>query len=241
MDTKHSRVFTSLAIVLLIITACDHIPALRGSGNLTTETRPVSGFTAVELNGAGEVEIIQDGSESLTIETDDEIMKYISTEVRDGTLVVSQHLGSPTPTRLDVTLHVNELTGISIPGKWSLHAKSLATDILAIRVEGTTSIRIGALAAEELTVTITGTGDLELAGSAIAQTLVISGTGTYHAGRLHSETTSLVVSGAGDITLWATKTLDMKIEGTCTIDYFGRPVINIAQTKACVIHNLGDK
>jgi len=227
--------------VLLIVTACEHLPILRGSGVLITETRPVSGFTAIEFDGAGEVEIIQDGTESLVIETDDDVMDYVSAEVRYGILHVHQALSSPTPTELNVILHVKELTGISIPGKWSVRAASLQADTLAIRSEDTMSLRIQSLAVDELSVVIGGKGHMEIAGSAVAQTIVISGTGTYHAGDLQSETASLVVSGSGDVTLWTTKTLDMKVEGTCTVDYYGNPVINIAQSRASEIRKLGEK
>src|SRR4051794_38180612 len=44
---------------------------IQGSGNKTTETRQVSGFNAVELSGVGKLIVKQTGTESLTIEGDD--------------------------------------------------------------------------------------------------------------------------------------------------------------------------
>lgn len=241
MTAKIQKIFALMAAALLFLAACDHFSVNRGSGNLITETHQVSGFTKVEFAGVREVEIVQDGTESLVIETDDDVMEHITTEVRDATLYVSQRLGSPTPTKLKITLHVNELTGISIPGRVSVRADSLKTDTLANRIEGVASLRIKSLVADELTVVINGVGDVKISGSASSQTVVIGGTGTYHAGDLQSESASLVVSGSGDVTLWVTKILDVVAQGTCTVDYYGLPEINIAQARACQLHTLGDK
>ncbi|NTV37818.1 MAG: hypothetical protein HGA82_01265 [Anaerolineales bacterium] len=89
MNTKLFKIYLGMAVILLTIGACsfDFIPK-QGSGNLVSETRQVSGFTAVDFSGAGEVEIIQDGTESITIETDDDVMEHVTTEVHGGTLYV---------------------------------------------------------------------------------------------------------------------------------------------------------
>src|SRR5262249_20698204 len=45
-----------------------------GAGGVRTESRQVSGFTAVELQGFGDLTIEQTGAESLTIEAEDDIL-----------------------------------------------------------------------------------------------------------------------------------------------------------------------
>ena len=85
MNTKNLKVFGLLTIGLLFITACG-LGTIQGSGDVITESRDVSGFDSVSLSGIGRVIITQGDDESLTIETDDNLMKYITSEVRDGTL-----------------------------------------------------------------------------------------------------------------------------------------------------------
>jgi hypothetical protein len=46
------RVALALITVALLVTACS---VTKGSGQLATESRPVSGFTKVELSGTGEL------------------------------------------------------------------------------------------------------------------------------------------------------------------------------------------
>ena len=76
---------------------------------MVSESRDVSGFDRVSLSGSGEVIITQSGEESLSVETDDNIMQYVKTEVRGGTLYLdidAQGVAVLSPTRLTFTLSV---------------------------------------------------------------------------------------------------------------------------------------
>ena len=55
--TRFWRTVIAMAALALVLGSCT---IATPSGNLTTESRPVSGFTAVELGGAGEVTIEAD-------------------------------------------------------------------------------------------------------------------------------------------------------------------------------------
>lgn len=239
--TFHEKMaFCAAVALLLLISACDHIPALRGSGNLISETRRVSDFEEVEFDNVGNVDMIQDGTESITIETDDDVMKYVTTKIHDGTLYVKRDLIGPTPTKLNVTLHVKELTGISIPGTWDVRSESLEVDRLGIKIDGTGTVRIKLLTADDLAVVVGGVGLLEIAGQVPNQTILVSGkTVTYRAGDLQSKTST--IAGTGEFTLWVTEALNMKIDGSCIMEYYGSPVVRIGKSNSCEIRNLGEK
>ena len=66
---------------IFVVTACG-ATIIKGSGNLITETRQVSNFDSIDLSGSGEVIVTQGGSESLTIETDDNVMEHVKAEVQ---------------------------------------------------------------------------------------------------------------------------------------------------------------
>ena len=89
------RNLTKLVLVILVIAAITSacgIPfqprLVRGSGDVIVENRSVSGFDKVSVEGAGRVIITQGKKESLTVETDDNLMKYIKTEVTGDTLEI---------------------------------------------------------------------------------------------------------------------------------------------------------
>lgn len=56
-----------LLAIMLTVVGCN-AGIVRGSGDLVSETRLVSGFDSIDLSGVGEVIITQGGSESLSIE-----------------------------------------------------------------------------------------------------------------------------------------------------------------------------
>jgi hypothetical protein len=63
--------------------------AVRGSGNVVEETRPVSGVSGVEIATIGDVIVQLGDEESLRIKAEDNLLKYFETQVRGGTLRIS--------------------------------------------------------------------------------------------------------------------------------------------------------
>jgi len=79
------RVLSLLLGICALSSACA-LEVVAGSGKVVTEPRTVSGFSRVSLSGSGQVFIDRTGAESVTVTTDDNLLPYIRTEVRDGTL-----------------------------------------------------------------------------------------------------------------------------------------------------------
>src|SRR5688500_11474559 len=60
----------------------------KGSGSVRTERREVSGFKAVDVSGALEVEITTQKDFGVEVEADDNLLSLIRTEVDGETLVI---------------------------------------------------------------------------------------------------------------------------------------------------------
>ena len=208
--------------------AMDVPDVIGGSGNVVTEDRPVSDFNRVSLTGVGEVIITQGEEESLTVRADDNIMRYIKTEVKDGTLILgftdevkNKHI-RPSK-RVKFNLSVKDVTGLDISGAGDVNVASLDTDRLEIVVGGAGDVSISSLTAEELVVHLNGAGNIQLAGQVAQQNVEINGFGAYQAAKLESQTAIVGVNGAGSATLWATDTLDVRIPGAGNVTYYGNP------------------
>jgi hypothetical protein len=242
MNTKLLKASLGLSIFMLLISACRIVPTF-GSRNLISETRAVSGFERVDVSGGGSLEIIQDGTESLTVETDDNVMQYITSEVRSGTLYLGMDFGlrSFLPSRLHFTLHVIDLTDITTSGSWEVTSASIQTGRLDIVLSGSGKVVVNALTADELDATVSGSGQLDLSGEARQQNLSISGSGKYLAGDLRSQSATVSISGSGNVTVWATETLAVHVSGSGDVSYFGSPQVSFDQSGSGNIHSLGDK
>ena len=230
-----------LLVAMLAVTACNAV--ITGSGDLITETRQVSNFDRIELSGSGEVIVTQAGSESLSIETDDNVMEHVKAEVEGGTLKLGFEKGVNiiSSTRLIFYVGVDDLTGLAISGSGDVEADLLETDRLEAEVSGSGDVRVTDLTSGEVKARISGSGEIDLAGDAAAQDITISGSGQYLAADVCSESVRVSISGSGDALVCATGTLDANISGSGSVDYYGRPSVNSSGSGSGKINNLGEK
>ncbi len=243
MNTKFLKAAVGLTVMAVLISACGLIPAM-GSGRLITQSRSVSGFSRIEISGGGDAEIIQDGSESLTIQTDDNAMQYVTSNVTGDTLNLGMDfagLRSVIPTRLHFTVHVKNLNALTTSGSWTVTSASIKTGSLEIAINGSGTVIIDSLTADQLTTTVNGSGEVTLTGQASAQTITVSGSGRYHAGDLQTQDSQIRVNGSGNATLWAIHSLGVHISGSGSVSYYGDPQVQFSQEGSGSIHSLGTK
>jgi hypothetical protein len=198
------RVALTLLAVLLLMTACS---VTRGSGQLATESRPVSGFTRVELSGTGELTIEKTGTESLSISAEDNLLPRLTSEVSGDTLT----LGTEPNTSIEPTE----------PITYSLTVK----DLTGLVVSGSGSVRVSNLTTTSLSTKISGSGTITSNGAVNDQDLEISGSGRYIADGMTSKTVKARISGSGTASVAAMDVLDVKISGSGTLTYSGDPQI----------------
>ena len=242
MNRKFLKIIGLLIIGLFLISACG-LRTIKGSGDVITQSREVSGFDSVSLSGIGRVIITQGDKESLTIEADDNLFEYITSEVKSGTLELgfTENVRfDPTPS-ITFTVGVKDLTELDSSGIGSIEIDELAADNLKISISGTGSVSIDTLTATDLVVTAEGTGDIALAGTVEKQELELKGTGNYEAPDLKSSTATVRIDGTSKAQLWVIDSLDVVINGAGEVSYFGSPNVSQSITGTSSLTSLGDK
>ena len=112
-----------------------------GSGNIVSESRAVTDFTRINLLGSGELIIVQGDHYALEVETDDNLMEYIKTEVQGDTLEIgftSAATGKnlrPTDSFV-FTVSVRDLDEVELGGSGTISAVSLESDMLVVTLAG---------------------------------------------------------------------------------------------------------
>lgn len=244
--TNRKSILFILPLIALVMMACNlgiNIQAVRGSGTLKTEERSVSGFDRISLSGMGDLNVVQGDEEKLTIEAEDNLLQYITTEVRGSELQIGIKDGTNIlPTRgIHFELRVKNLSAVSVSGAGNLKMDSLKSNDLDLTVSGAGNVDIKNLDVTGVNVKSSGTGNFTLAGKTQTQNITISGAGNYRAGDLESNIADLSVSGAGNSTLWVKEKLTVKISGFGRVEYYGDPTVTQDISGGGSVKSLGNK
>jgi predicted small secreted protein len=245
MKTTKRFVPVLLLLTALMLSACQ-FNVTQGSGRVITEKRQVSGFNAVSFSGMGDLTLSQGNQETLTIEAEDNIMPHIITEVRGGTLYISQDQSARQnwiqPSRpIRFNLAVKNIHSFDLSGAGTIQSASLKADSLSLNVSGAGNIKLDHVEVSDLTSGISGAGDIDIAGKAARQDIHMSGIGNYRTGSLQAQSATVEISGAGNATLWVKDSLSANISGAGSIDYYGNPQVRKTISGVGSVKSLGDK
>jgi len=243
------RLLIGLLIFALVATTACNLSfnlgnnRVRGSGNVVTEERQVSGFDKVEINGAGELYIEQGETEALTVEADDNVMEYITTEVVGDTLElkIKPNFNIMFSSKIVYRLTVKELRGISISGSGKVVSSALTTDDLLISTSGSGKFEFDDLQADSLTASTGGSGEFLLKGKVNDVKVTISGSGKFNCPDLETTSTDINITGSGEVTSWASDQLNIRISGSGSVRYYGSPEVNQSIAGSGSVKKLGDK
>lgn len=222
--------FAAIAIGALLMCSACSISAIEGSGVVTRETRSVSGFDRIALSHTGRVILTQGEHEGITVSADDNLMEYIVTEVRGGTLRIgltsTASMGRFRPSEpLVFEVSFKDLSALSISGSGSFELGELATPSLDISVSGCGDIEIERVVTDKVRMSISGSGEVTLGGEAQELSISVSGSGDCRTQDLHVRRAEVSVSGSGTVVLSADEELDVRISGSGSVRYLGNPSV----------------
>jgi hypothetical protein len=214
MNRRFNRLFIACIVTAfgLMMSGCKEnktivgADQIFGSGKLVTQHRNATGFTGTSVTNIGTVVITQDTVEGVTIETDDNILDRVKTQIVGNVLYVGLQDGSYKNVTLRVYVSVKEIELLEVTGAGDFSVS--------------TPIHVG-----EIVCRITGAGTITLAGTSSSETVEIQGAGTVNNIGLVTSRCSVVISGTGNVEVNVTDRLDATITGTGSIIYAGNPPV----------------
>lgn len=240
------RASAALLAAFVLLSTVSGCVIARGSGNVVNEQREVSGFDRIEVRGSGELVVDQGSEEGITVRADENLMRYVRTEVTGDTLVISIGSGgrpvSIWPSEpIRYTVGVKDLVGLTLSGSTEASIDGLKTSRFELEVSGSGSVDIADLEAETLSYALSGSGSAAMSGTVDEQTVKISGSGSYDAADLKSQRTTLTISGSGSTEVWAVDQLDIDVSGSGSVSYYGSPKVNQSVSGSGSVEGLGEK
>jgi hypothetical protein len=220
-------------------------PGQPGSGKVIVATREVSGFHGITVEYPAEIVIQQGSIESLKIEAEDNVIKNLRTDVKDGMLTIDRASDRDlwvNPTKpVKITIVVKDLDEFNFDSAGTVKLESLKSDLLDLNINGAGTLTLDKVQFKSLNCTLDGAGTLTLSGTADALNVIMSGFGSFQASDLQTQTADVRIDGAGSATVWVEKSLTAGINGAGSINYYGSPTVSKRVDGIGSIKSLGKK
>lgn len=210
MPVRGPMTVVACLVLGLVLIGCDDDGVtdgngVRGSGNVVSETREVSGFNEIVLLGSGDVIVSVTGTESLVIEAEDNLLSLLTTDVRSGRLELGADMSFSATKGITYTITAATFDGVTINGSGDVTASGIN--------------------ANSFEATINGSGHVEPAGTAGELTVGINGSGSFDGAGLAASTGAVDVSGSGSVVVNVSDELDVSIGGSGDVEYLGDPTL----------------
>ena len=178
---------------------------VKGSGIAKTEKRAVASFDSLDVNYAGAIEVRSQGQENVQISGDDNIIPFITTEVKNGTLYIRGIKGYSPQQKLQVIVSTPNVKRFVFDGVGEANLSNIKNDRLEIVVNGV--------------------GGLSASGETKELDINLSGVGSVDAKNLRAVNATVNSNAVGNVDLYATGRLDVKASGIGEVNYYGNPKI----------------
>ena len=176
---------------------------VRGSGNVITQQRDVSGFHALEVSNTVHVDVTAQKDFSVTVETDDNIVPLVETEIHNGVLEISceKHVSTSSPIRVHIT----------------------APDIDKVEVSGVSNVTVTNIKNSNFFADVSGASKVKIDGETSQLKAEASGASKIDAQNLTAENGTISTSGASGANVNVTGSLKADASGASHINYSGTP------------------
>lgn len=221
----------SIIAIAIVFTAClnPFNKTVNGNGNIKTDERNVSGFDKIKCAGSYNVELTQGNASIVKIETDENLLPYIETNVNGDELVIrsKKDVNIRASDKIKVYITTNKLEAFKLSGSGNIKTTNKFTggERLDIDISGSGNIRFD-VNTPTINSQISGSGDIYLTGETKDSKIEIAGSGNYHADGLKAENATIRIAGSGDAWLFADSKLDINIAGIGNVYYKGNATVN---------------
>jgi Putative auto-transporter adhesin, head GIN domain len=177
-----------------------------GSGNVITETRDVRDFSSIDVSGIFKVEATAQKDFRVEVQADDNLLPFITTEVRGG------------------VLHIEAEKRLKSNGPIIIRVS--APDVEHVEASGVSNVSIKDLNSERFDADTSGKSHVSVQGMAENLDIDVSGASEVDAAELTSQNAKVDASGASKVTVNVSRQLDADASGASRIYYSGPAAVN---------------
>lgn len=216
--SQHRRI-TMLFALPLALSGCFGVS---GNGDRERETRKLSDFHSIELDGELGVQVRRADEFRVVVSIDSNLLDNVKTRVRDRTLLIDNNVNlADYVSAPHVIIDMPELRSVRLTGSGDLRAEGF-DDARSLRFDqhGSGDLRFSG-SATRIEARLSGSGDLHLSGSADFLDIEVHGSGDVDARGLDAAGARLEINGSGDIDATVNGEVDAEINGSGDINLYG--------------------
>jgi hypothetical protein len=187
----------------------------------------VGGFDKVDLAAAASVQVHAGPAFAVHADGDDDLVRRLDIQVRQGTLVIGWLPGQSPHTirnqRLTVAVTMPKVAGATVSGAGTVSVDRADAPGFAARVSGAGTLKVAMLRTGQASLDVGGAGSLEATGTAHRIVAHLSGVGSIKAGALATRAGLIDMSGTGSIVARVDGPVEVKLSGFGSVSVLGRP------------------
>lgn len=221
--------FACFSLTLLFAVSCGmdgrHI---KGNGNTVTESRNVQNATSINVLGSMNV-VLAEGATDVKLKGDENLLKYVTIEERDGWLEIRTRDGYNLDSQNDLVVYVTTpiLKKLKLTGSGDVTSgnKFSSTEPITFSITGSGDLSIP-IHAPKINVSIAGSGNFNALGETKEAKVSIAGSGNFNGLELKAENADINIAGSGDVYIFADVSIKANIMGSGGVHYKGNAAVN---------------
>lgn len=198
---------------------------VRGNGNMKTEVRNTSDYDAVSSAGNFDVKLVPGKEGKITLNGEENLMKYVITEVKNGKLSikVKKNTNIRITKKFVITVPYKDIEKVALAGSGDIsNSGTIKSEDFKVALAGSGDIRL-TLSTSNVKTSIAGSGNVNLSGKSDHLACSIAGSGDVNAYGLSTKSTSVSVAGSGNVKTTVSDSIKARVAGSGTIYYKGNP------------------
>jgi hypothetical protein len=215
--------FVVIAISVFLLSSCDGLECVNGSGNQVSESREMGIFNQIETSGSLKIILNQDSISSVRIIADDNIQKEIRTRLSGSTLKIDFDGDYCDPGPVTIFLSSKDYQKIESSGSVEILSEGkLDLNDLNLNLQGSSKVMLD-LNVKSLLTSTSGSSEIVLKGQAGSHDLDMTGSSSLEALDFIVGEYRINSTGASNSRINVLNTLEVNSKGASDVEYKGKP------------------
>lgn len=201
--------------------------SINGNGNVTTITCTTSDYDGVRCAGSLDFKLVEGTEGKITITGESNLLEYVITEIKNGSLVVKiedgKNLKQSNNKTILVTIPYKDIESVSLSGSGDVwNDGTIKAPNFSASVAGSGDVVLN-INSTNTNASVSGSGDLTLKGKTKDLKASVAGSGDFSGYGLETVNVDASVAGSGDIEVNCSGELKARVAGSGDIAYRGKP------------------